>query len=266
MANRLPQKIIRQIEKAGLPTEGAVPFEPLLERNKRGRQTIATKEVAFGPKKGKRGYVDINRRIWIKDRAHAGDPDHWDVQEDGGKKYFRVDLQGNLLPKPKIVADNTIGGEGPIMAAIQKPNAAHRTQEEASGLLAIGSSGAWTIDVDEVLPEGMQWRAQLDGPSISLDFGLRSLDVFDKLARFPSADLQHRDTSNGSAERGDSLLLGGNDRTPVLLVKDDEYDDRFFIRIGQPDDIIAWFTISGKDVSEISEAARQIQEELEEDA
>jgi hypothetical protein len=98
MANGLPQKIARQIENAGLPNGGAVPFEPLLESNKRGSQTIVKKVVAYGPKKGKRGYVDANRRIWIKDRAHGDDPDHWDVQEDGGKEYFRVDLQGNLLP------------------------------------------------------------------------------------------------------------------------------------------------------------------------
>ena len=50
-----------------------------------------------GPKAGKLGYVDSSGRIWIKDRAHAGDPDHWDVQEDGGSTYFRVDLDGNFL-------------------------------------------------------------------------------------------------------------------------------------------------------------------------
>jgi hypothetical protein len=53
--------------------------------------------VTYGPKSGKCGYVDVNGRIWIKDRAHAGDPDHWDVQENGGKEYFRVDQNGNLL-------------------------------------------------------------------------------------------------------------------------------------------------------------------------
>ncbi|HEV3078759.1 MAG TPA: hypothetical protein VGY66_03230 [Gemmataceae bacterium] len=98
MAKELPDKIERQIAKAGLPTGGAFPFEPELEKNKKGRQIIKKDTVTHGPKKGKKGYVDTRGRIWIKDRAHAGDPDHWDVQEDGGKEYFRVDPQGNLLP------------------------------------------------------------------------------------------------------------------------------------------------------------------------
>jgi len=84
--------------KAGLPTSGQVPFVPRLVTNRRGDQVIEKAEVEHGPKKGKRGYVDTQGRIWIKDRAHAGDPDHWDVQVDAGRDYFRVDLNGNRLP------------------------------------------------------------------------------------------------------------------------------------------------------------------------
>lgn len=98
MANNLPQKIEKQIDKAGLPRGGSVPFIPNLDKNKRGEPIIQKAIVQHGPKKGKKGFVDTQGRIWIKDRAHAGDPDHWDVQEDGGNKYFRVDLNGNLLP------------------------------------------------------------------------------------------------------------------------------------------------------------------------
>ena len=98
MANELPPKIERQIDKAGLPRGGAVPFDPKLELNPRGQQIIKKDIVTHGPIKGKKGYVDADGRIWIKDRAHASDPDHWDVQENGGATYFRVDLQGNLLP------------------------------------------------------------------------------------------------------------------------------------------------------------------------
>ncbi len=98
MAKKLPDKIGKQINKAGLPTGGPVPFVPQLDTNKKGRQVIRKGVVRHGPKKGKRGYVDSAGRIWIRDRAHAGDPDHWDVQEDGGTTYFRVDGQGNLLP------------------------------------------------------------------------------------------------------------------------------------------------------------------------
>jgi hypothetical protein len=41
--------------------------------------------------------VDVQGRIWIRDRAHADVPDHWDVQIDDGDRYIRVDNDGNQL-------------------------------------------------------------------------------------------------------------------------------------------------------------------------
>jgi hypothetical protein len=98
VAKAPPNKIDRQILKAGLPTRGQFPFVPKLDKNRQGDDIIRKASVLHGPRSGKKGYVDENDRIWIKDRAHAGDPDHWDVQEDGGKSYFRIDLEGNKLP------------------------------------------------------------------------------------------------------------------------------------------------------------------------
>jgi hypothetical protein len=82
----------------GVSCNAILGHYPKLEKNKKGQQIIKKDTVTHGPKKGKKGYLDTKGRIWIKDRAHAGDPDHWDVQEDGGKKYIRVDPQGNELP------------------------------------------------------------------------------------------------------------------------------------------------------------------------
>jgi hypothetical protein len=94
----LPQKVIDQIARAGLPTGGRHPFRPKLTTNHRGEPMIEKKAVAKGQKKNKKGYVDDQGRIWVKDRAHAGMPDHWDVQIDGGEDYIRVDLSGEELP------------------------------------------------------------------------------------------------------------------------------------------------------------------------
>jgi len=92
-------KVDRQIKNAGLPTSGALPFFPEIEIDRKGQTIIKKASVTHGPKKGKKGYVDTRGRIWIKDRAHAGFPDHWDVQENGGRKgYTRVDSDGNILP------------------------------------------------------------------------------------------------------------------------------------------------------------------------
>lgn len=98
MSNNLPEKIQEQILKAGLPTEGAFPFVPLLGINRRGEAIIQKFQVPSGPKKGKLGYADVQGRIWIKDYAHGDYPDHWDVQETGQQEgYTRVDFRGNVL-------------------------------------------------------------------------------------------------------------------------------------------------------------------------
>jgi hypothetical protein len=97
VSSGLPDKVVEQMRKAGLPSAGQHPFKPRLTTNRKGEQVIEKRAVARGPKKGKRGYVDDQGRIWIKDRAHAGVPDHWDVQINEGDDYFRVDGAGNEI-------------------------------------------------------------------------------------------------------------------------------------------------------------------------
>jgi hypothetical protein len=62
----LPQKVVEQIAKAGLPTTGTHPFRPRLVQNWRGEQVIEKKAVANGPKQNKKGYVDDQGRIWVR--------------------------------------------------------------------------------------------------------------------------------------------------------------------------------------------------------
>jgi hypothetical protein len=97
LAKELPEKVKQQIKGAGLPTGGQVPFVPALTRNRRKETIVKKGPVLYGPKRGDVGYVDRNGRIWVKDAAHAGTPDHWDVQIDGGRDYVRVDFDGNQL-------------------------------------------------------------------------------------------------------------------------------------------------------------------------
>ncbi|HUG92221.1 MAG TPA: polymorphic toxin type 17 domain-containing protein [Planctomycetaceae bacterium] len=97
MPNGLPQKVRDQMTKAGLPQAGAVPFTPRLVKNRQDEEIIEKAEVQHGPKQGKRGYVDTQGRIWIKDRAHGDVPDHWDVQLPDGADYVRVDGDGNMV-------------------------------------------------------------------------------------------------------------------------------------------------------------------------
>jgi hypothetical protein len=100
-----PDKIDRQIQKAGLPTGGEEPFQPKIEGGERGRR-IKKKKVAKGPKKGDHGWVDQQGRIWIRCRAHAGYPDHWDVQINDGDDYIRVDNDGHVLQQALDAEEN----------------------------------------------------------------------------------------------------------------------------------------------------------------
>lgn len=93
----VPDKVERQIAKARLPKLGQVPFIPKLKTNERGEQEIVKAKPRYGPKRKKKGYVDTDGRIWIKERAHSGQLDHWDVQIEEGRRYIKVDFQGNQL-------------------------------------------------------------------------------------------------------------------------------------------------------------------------
>jgi hypothetical protein len=99
VAKDLPEGIKKQIEKAGLPTGGSMPFIPKLGKNRKGEPIIKKATIQHGPRKGKKGYVDSEGKIWIRDRAHGDYPDHWDVQENGGKEgRTRVGDDGEPIP------------------------------------------------------------------------------------------------------------------------------------------------------------------------
>ena len=95
---QLSPRVQGQIGKARLPTIGPEPFIPSLGTDSKNRQCLRRAAVQHGQKAGQIGYLDTAGRIWIRDRAHAGVPDHWDVQENGGQYYFRVDDNGNVIP------------------------------------------------------------------------------------------------------------------------------------------------------------------------
>jgi hypothetical protein len=98
LSAQLPKKVIDQITKAGLPTGGTYPFHPSIVKNARDEEILQKKSIQKGPKKGKKGFLDDQGRIWIKDRSHGRLPDHWDVQLQEGEDYFRVDLSGQEIP------------------------------------------------------------------------------------------------------------------------------------------------------------------------
>jgi hypothetical protein len=134
------------------------------------------------------------------------------------------------------------------------------------GLLAVGSSGPWQIDLDETLEGPDRWFAQIEGPSVTFNFEIAAPGLVCKMIRFVEPRSASADTATSAASNGeDTLALGKDKKSPVTLVKDDEFPDRFFLLIGPPDRPLANFTLAGADLAHVAEALRQVQRDLDDE-
>jgi hypothetical protein len=132
--------------------------------------------------------------------------------------------------------------------------------------LANGSSGPWEIAIDETTSGADRFYAQIEGPSVTFYFEIPSLDIPGKMARFLEPhQAPTKESSMGPLEGSGSLVIGKDKKTPITLVKDDEYDDRFFLLVGPVDSPTVRFVIAGMDVAKIADALRQVQQDLDDD-
>jgi hypothetical protein len=129
------------------------------------------------------------------------------------------------------------------------------------GLLANGSSGSWEVAIDETISGKDRWFAQLEGRTIYVYFEIPTPSIVGEVIRY----LENGNTrgNSRSVNRGGGLLIGGDKRTPVTLMRDDEFADRVFLVIGPASAPVVRYTISGTDINKIIEALRQVKEDLE---
>lgn len=151
------------------------------------------------------------------------------------------------------------------MAVQRKQQRQTENDNECFGLMANGSSGGWEVAVDETTKGPERWFLQLEGPSVYFSFEIPSPEMISQALDF----LEGRSPPQGprarsSAEDG-SFVLGQHRQTPVVLVRDDEYKDRYFLVIGQEADVVVRFTIAGQDLKDITEGLRQTTEDLGEE-
>lgn len=144
------------------------------------------------------------------------------------------------------------------MAIPKTPSNLSPGNPESLGLLANGSSGPWDIDIDGSLSGPERWFAAIEGPAVSILFEIPSLGIVDQVLRF-----LERPPGMEKGAVNDSLVIG-NDKNPlVTLVKDDEYEDRFFLVVGPMAGTTVRFALTGPDAGKIVEALRQVKEDLE---
>ena len=137
---------------------------------------------------------------------------------------------------------------------------ATRSKPATLGLLANGSCGRWTIDVDEATSGPDQWFMQIEGPSVYFDFQLPSPRIIERIHHF----LRPQQPSGGGSQSEGELAIGTGKSAPVRLLRDDEFDDRFFLVVGLSDGPVVRYTLAGDDVKCISAALEQVLEDLPE--
>lgn len=141
----------------------------------------------------------------------------------------------------------------------------HRESENDNlGLTANGSSGPWEVAVDETTSGPRRWFAQIEGPTIYCSFEIPSPEMVAKALEFLGGDDAPEELHTGPTDQDGSLVLGKHPETPVVLIRDDEYTDRYFLVIG-PDTACARLSIAGEDLKHLTEALRQTAEDIEEE-
>jgi hypothetical protein len=130
------------------------------------------------------------------------------------------------------------------------------------GLLANGSSGPWEFSVDETISGTERWFAQIEGPSVYVSFEIPSPIIVGKAIEFLAPPRDQKPESNSSSRSDDRLNLTKGDGIPVALVRDDEYEDRYFMVVGPGDSPIVRFTFAGEDLENLVEALRQVEQDI----
>lgn len=141
--------------------------------------------------------------------------------------------------------------------AVSRQSPARRTEAKTTvGLLAIGSSGSWEVSIDQTTQGRDRWFAQIEGPSVYIYFEIASLEVIDQAIGFLS---QVEDLSNS----GDSLALANGKTPQIVLLRDDEFADRFFLLVETSNRSVVRLTLAGKDLADLADALRDAKEGTE---
>ena len=121
------------------------------------------------------------------------------------------------------------------------------------GAAAVGRAGQFEIEIDEPLD---------GGTPLLMSIGTRGWQFRFELAECATASLLLTFLREQSGQlKFSELLVGSFQGSRVLLIKDNEFPDRFFLRaIG--DKVTAEFTLLGNDLRDFTSAIEQAVEDL----
>jgi hypothetical protein len=125
-------------------------------------------------------------------------------------------------------------------------------------LPAVGSSGPWEVAIDETLSGSARRFVQIEGPSVCLYFEIPKVEMIDRTLDFFGAH-----SPNGRPSERNVLSLGKKANAGVSLIRDDEFNDRYFLVIEYKTGPQVRFTIANNDLSHIVKALRDAKNDLE---
>lgn len=121
---------------------------------------------------------------------------------------------------------------------------------DSFGLVAVGTSGGWSVEIDQSNDDSMVWYLQIESRMIDIRFPICGPQACEQLRDFTSA-------KSGSPPT-DELSLGGT----VTVLRDDEYADRFFLLVGYDDVALVRICIAGEELKCFREALDQVHSDL----
>jgi len=136
-------------------------------------------------------------------------------------------------------------------------------KELALGLVANGSAGPWDVSVDETTEGASRWFLQLDGPAVSLFFEIDSPSIIDRVVHFLEQPSVPRAGTSDSTTGEEQVSVGHFGPYAVLLVRDNEYADRYFFIIGPSANTTIRIGLVGEDIGLVMKAFRQVREDLQ---
>jgi len=134
-----------------------------------------------------------------------------------------------------------------------------KSKSDRTGLVATGSCGSWSVDIDETLTGERKWFAQIEGPSLYLSIEISSPQLVDAMLRYLGAPAETGESGGNGADGW--LLLGKFDQSSVALIRDSETTSRCFLKIGDGTPCLR-IALSGEDIAMPKTALGQVRKEL----
>jgi hypothetical protein len=205
----------------------------------------------------------LNQILWKFMADHAGHridvrlehemtEEMFGYQNIGGDTNQGVSFEAYLTGWPGL----TLGNVEQARTA-PDPLATHcmsATPPEHYSTAGIGRTSRLAVEIDEALDDSGHVQMSINAPSWSFRFGLSSRD---EVARILSFLREHA----GRLEFSE-LVVGSFHGTPVRLIKDDEFADRFWIR-SFADGLMVEFVLAADDLTEFTDAVAQAVADLQ---